>query len=88
MLRTTILLVWYSGTLLGSEPLYLFSPDCWNNFILVLGLMMLSAAGIQGVPSNTWGINEAILAGSLALMHLGLRMGFSLVPGSQCLPYS
>lgn len=85
MLRTAML-PWCSCILLGSEPLHLFSPDCWN-VTLVLGPMTL-LAGIQRVPSNTWRINEATLASSVALMHPGLCMGFSLVPGSQCLPYS
>lgn len=31
---------------------------------------------------------EAIFAASVALMYPGLRMGFSLVLGIQCLPYS
>lgn len=32
--------------------------------------------------------HEATLAASPVVMYPGLRMGFSLVPGIQCLPYS
>lgn len=73
---------------LGSEPLYFFSPDCWTKFTLVPGPMMFQQQEFKEFHLTLGESREAILAASVALMYPGLRMGFNLVLGIQCLPYS
>ena len=74
-----------SCTLLGSEPLYLLSFDCENNFKVLRANdagdskelhLMLGESTIA--HTRCWGCSN----------YPVLRMNFSLVAGIQCFPYS
>ena len=76
-----------SCTLLSSEPLYLFSFDCKNNFKVLRAndalqrdskeLYLMLGESTRG-HTHCWGCSS----------YLVLRMNFSLVAGIQCFPYS